>query len=91
MKYNFGLYMFQREIETELQELAKQYPVVTLIGPRQSGKTTLTLQAFPNKPYANLEAPDIRLLAQTDPRSFLDQYPEGAILDEIQRAPLLLS
>ena len=83
--------MFSREIETELQGLSKQYPVVTVIGPRQSGKTTLVLNAFPGRPYANLEEPDIRMLAETDPRGFLDRYPDGAILDEIQRAPPLLS
>ena len=83
--------MFKREIETEIQALAKSYPIVTVIGPRQSGKTTLVLHVFPDKPYVNLEAPDIRLLAEEDPRGFLDQYPRGAILDEIQRVPQLLS
>lgn len=75
----------------ELLELAKSYPVVTLLGPRQSGKTTLVKLAFPSKPYVNLEAIDIREIAKLDPRGFLNQYPNGAILDEIQRAPELLS
>lgn len=83
--------MFQREITTELQELAAGYPVVTVIGPRQSGKTTLVKYVFPEKPYANLEDPDIRNLAETDPRGFLEKYPKGVILDEIQRVPTLLS
>ena len=83
--------MFHREILNELKKLAEGYPVVTIIGPRQSGKTTLVKFTFPNKPYANLEAPDVRSLAETDPRSFLEQYPNGAILDEIQRVPILLS
>jgi len=83
--------MFQREIEPELKALGNQYPVVTVIGPRQSGKTTLVQHAFPNKKYANLEYPDIRAMALADPRGFLKQFPEGAILDEIQRAPELLS
>ena len=83
--------MYNRQIEPELQQLALQYPVVTVVGPRQSGKTTLVQHAFPHKPYVNLEALDIQELANTDPRGFLDQYPEGAILDEIQRAPALLS
>ncbi|MGD2169471.1 MAG: ATP-binding protein [Chlamydiota bacterium] len=83
--------MFQREILKELKSLAKQYPVVTIVGPRQSGKTTLVRYAFPEKPYANLEELDTRNLAISDPRGFLDLYPEGAILDEIQRAPQLLS
>jgi hypothetical protein len=93
MKFNFGLYepMFKREIETELKTLAKGYPVVTIIGPRQSGKTTLVRAVFPDKPYVNLEIPDVRELAQTDPRGLLEKYPNGAIFDEIQRVPALLS
>ena len=93
MKLDFilVLIMFQREIETELKGLAKQYPVVTVLGPRQSGKTTLVRHAFPEMPYANLEFLDVRDLALADPRNFLDQFPEGAILDEIQRVPSLLS
>ncbi len=83
--------MFKRELESELKELAKGYPIVTVIGPRQSGKTTIVQQAFPKKMYANLEFPDIRAMALKDPRGFLEQFPSGAILDEIQRAPELLS
>jgi predicted AAA+ superfamily ATPase len=83
--------MFKREIAKELHELARGYPVITVIGPRQSGKTTVVKSVFPEKKYANLEYPDVRALALQDPRSFLDQYPDGAILDEIQRVPELLS
>ncbi len=83
--------MFPRQIETELKGLAKQYPIVTIIGPRQSGKTTLVRNAFPEKPYANLEFLDIRAMALADPRGFLERFPDGAILDEIQRVPTLLS
>lgn len=83
--------MFRREIETEIQELAKGYPIVTLLGPRQSGKTTLVQHAFPNKQYANLEFADTRAIASSDPRGFLEQFPDGAIFDEIQRVPELLS
>lgn len=83
--------MFKRELETELKSLAEQYPVVTVIGPRQSGKTTVVQHAFPEKKYANLEFPDIRAMALEDPRGFLEQFPEGAVLDEIQRTPELLS
>ncbi len=83
--------MYKRQITKELENLAEGYPVVTVIGPRQSGKTTLVKSVFSNKPYANLENPDTRNLAITDPRSFLERYPEGGILDEIQRAPILLS
>lgn len=83
--------MFERELELELKELAKGYPIVTVIGPRQSGKTTIVKHAFPEKMYANLEFPDIRSMAIKDPRGFLEQFSEGAILDEIQRVPELLS
>ncbi len=83
--------MFKRELTSEIKRLAKSYPVVTIIGPRQAGKTIIVQHAFPEKKYANLEFPDIRTMALTDPRGFLEQFPEGAILDEIQRAPELLS
>lgn len=83
--------MYLRTMLTELLDLAQQYPVVSVLGPRQSGKTTLVKSAFSNKPYVNLEQPDLRLAAQSDPKGFLDQYPEGAVLDEIQRVPELLS
>lgn len=83
--------MFRRLIAKELKDSAKKYPVVTLIGPRQSGKTTLVRIAFPKKPYVNLEAPDTREMAEVDPRGFLQLFPKGAILDEIQRVPSLLS
>lgn len=83
--------MIQRTISPVLKRLAGQYPVVTVTGPRQSGKTTLCLTLFPDKPYVNLEAPDTRRFAIEDPRGFLAAYPDGAVLDEIQRAPELLS
>lgn len=83
--------MFTRSLTTYIQELATKYPVVTLVGPRQSGKTTLVKSAFPNKPYVNMEDSDNRSLATLDPKSFMEQYPEGAILDEVQRTPNLLS
>jgi predicted AAA+ superfamily ATPase len=83
--------LVNRSIEPVLQTLANQYPVVTITGPRQSGKTTLCRKVFPDKPYANLESPDIRQFAIDDPRAFLAQYPDGAVLDEIQRAPDLAS
>lgn len=78
-------------MEPILKSLAGQYPVVTVTGPRQSGKTTLCRTAFPDKPYVNLESPDVREFARSDPRSFLASYPTGAILDEIQRVPQILS
>ncbi len=83
--------MIIREISNYLSALATQYPVVTLTGPRQSGKTTLVKSVFPDKAYINLELMDNREFAQTDPRGFLRRIPDGAILDEIQRAPDLVS
>ena len=82
---------FIRDIAENVQYGATHYPVVTLIGPRQSGKTTLAKQLFGKKTYANLEEPDIRQQALADPRGFLSQFPDGAIIDEIQHAPELLS
>ncbi len=83
--------MYQRQMEKELIRAAIEYPVVTIMGPRQSGKTTLVKKVFPNKPYANLESLGTREIADSDPIGFLDSFPEGAILDEIQRCPKLLS
>jgi predicted AAA+ superfamily ATPase len=83
--------MIERNIAPLLKLLASQYPVVTLTGPRQSGKTTLAKSQFPDKPYVTLEDPDTRRYATDDPRGFLTQYAQGAILDEIQRAPELAS
>jgi len=71
--------------------LEKQFPVITITGPRQSGKTTLARYKYPELPYFNLESPDIRQHALTDPRDFLSRIPNGAILDEIQNAPEILS
>ena len=83
--------MIPRTLEAVLRSSAASYPVITVTGPRQSGKTTLCRATFPDKPYVNLESPDVREFARTDPRGFLANYGAGAILDEIQRAPELLS
>lgn len=83
--------MFARVLTPTLIKLADQYPVVIVTGPRQSGKTTLCRAAFSAKPYVNLESPDVREFARSDPRGFLATYADGAILDEIQRVPELLS
>ena len=71
--------------------LAKGFPILALTGPRQSGKTTLSQLAFPDKPYVSLENLDARAFAQGDPRRFLAQFPDGAVIDEVQRVPSLLS
>lgn len=83
--------MIRRDAANELDRCAAEYPAVTILGPRQSGKTTLARMGFPNKPWVSLEDPDIRLAAELDPRGFLSQFERGAILDEIQRLPALLS
>src|SRR5215210_7498060 len=83
--------MIQRVLETALKDVARQYPVVTLTGPRQSGKTTLVRETFPDHAYASLEEPDVREYALADPRGFLGQFADRVILDEVQRAPDLFS
>lgn len=80
-----------RIIEKKLREGARGYPVLALTGPRQSGKSTLTKKVFPRKPYVTLEDTDNRAFAISDPRRFLEKFPKGAIIDEIQRAPDLFS
>lgn len=83
--------MIPRKLETQLHELAGYYPVTAFIGPRQSGKTTLCRMVFPDRPYVSFEALDIRAFATEDPRGFLANFRDGAILDEVQRVPDLLS
>lgn len=83
--------MIPRTAETELKILATQFKAVAVTGPRQSGKTTLVRQVFKSKPYVSLENPDMRKFAMEDPRGFLANYPEGAVLDEVQRVPELFS
>ena len=83
--------MIPRKIMKRVCELARTFPVVTIEGPRQSGKTTLAKMAFPEYTYANLEDTATRKLAETDPRGFLAKFPAPAIIDEIQRVPSLLS
>lgn len=65
--------------------------MVTVLGPRQSGKTMLVQMTFADRQYFSLEDPDIRTAAEADPRGFLDQMEDGGILDEVQRLPALLS
>ncbi len=83
--------MIDRIVAKELINLAGQYKAVAVTGPRQSGKTTLVKSVFANKPYISLENPDTRLFAMEDPRGFLSSYPNGAILDEVQKVPALFS
>jgi predicted AAA+ superfamily ATPase len=83
--------MIARSINSTIRELLNGFPIVTITGPRQSGKTTLARFVFRNKPYISLEDPDARRMAVDDPRAFLDQLPDGGVLDEVQRAPELLS
>ena len=83
--------MIQRTIQTQLKKLASMYPVVTITGPRQSGKTTLAKMTFPNYRYVSLENFDVRQMADMDPRGFLKNYTAPVIFDEIQRVPALLS
>lgn len=81
----------KRELEKQVLQAARDVPIVTIVGPRQAGKTTLAKMTFPDKAYRSLENPDVRAFATDDPRGFLASVKEGAILDEIQRAPELLS
>ncbi len=83
--------MITRTLEKKLRELAGYYPAVVVTGPRQSGKTTLCRMTYPDKPYVSLEAIDIRDFAHSDPRGFLAEYADGAIIDEIQHVPELLT
>lgn len=85
------MYMIPRDSEQTIRTLLRGFPVITLTGARQSGKTTLARAVFPDRPYASLEDPDIRRLAQDDPRSFLDRFPDGGVLDEVQRCPDIFS
>jgi hypothetical protein len=83
--------MLARDAEQTIRTLLRGFPIVTLTGPRQSGKTTLAKAIFSDRPYASLEDPDLRQTARDDPRSFLGRYADGAVLDEVQRCSELLS
>ncbi len=85
--------IIKRAMRPKLLDLAQHFPAVAILGPRQSGKTTLAVNTFPNYRYFSFEDPDIRQLVRTDPRAFLDQYKneKGVIFDEIQHVPDLLS
>jgi len=83
--------MIDRKIEQYLDNVVKKYRTITLVGPRQSGKTTLSRKYFPNHVYFSLEDPDTRSRVMADPRGFVNQLPSSVIIDEVQRFPDLLS
>lgn len=83
--------MFQRDAQKTLLALSRSSPVLAILGPRQSGKTTLVRSTFSDWPYVSLETPEKQEYALSDPKGFLSEYPEGAIIDEVQRVPELLS
>ncbi len=87
----YVLPMQPRNLQPLLQKIAGFFPVVAVTGPRQSGKTTLCRATFAEKPYVSLEALDDRAFATNDPRDFLARYADGAVFDEVQNAPDLLS
>ena len=83
--------MIKRQLQSKLISLSRQFPVISVIGPRQSGKTTLVKLTFPKYQYISFEDIDTRRRALTDMRGFLEQYSAGVILDEVQRVPELFS
>jgi len=83
--------MFKRKSASKLLEMAKKFPIVTVVGPRQSGKTTLCKTAFKNYRYVSLEDPDDAYFAESDPKGFLKAYDRKVIFDEIQKVPSLFS
>ena len=83
--------MIERKITPHLLETARYFPVVTIMGPRQSGKTTLARNIFPNYMYVNLEDKTSRDIAMSDPKAFFELYKPPVIIDEVQRVPELLS
>ncbi len=83
--------MFPRQMAEAIERIRKTVPIVTVLGPRQSGKTTLARTLFPHKPYINFEKLDVRMQALEDPEGFLHRFSDGAVFDEIQEVPTLLS
>ncbi len=89
--WTYLCFMLQRTLLHETIQTAKEFKAVCITGPRQSGKTTLAKLAFPKKVYVSLEDPDVAQQASENGRDFLNKYPNGAILDEIQRVPTLFN
>lgn len=83
--------MISRKITKEILQLKKEFPIVTILGPRQSGKTTLVRDIFKTYKYVSFEDPDIRELVKDDPRGFLKEYDKNVIIDEVQRVPEFFS
>ena len=83
--------LIERDLAGPLRQRLRHYPIVTVTGPRQSGKTTLCRTLLSDRPYVSLEGMDMRAYAREDPRGFLREYREGAVIDEVQRAPDLTS
>lgn len=83
--------MIERVLKHKLVEMTNKYPIVTLTGPRQSGKSTLLKTSFPDYKYVSLEDPDMRLFATDDPKGFLATYSDKTIIDEVQHVPSLFS
>jgi predicted AAA+ superfamily ATPase len=90
-KVRLAATMITRQATDLCLQLASEFKALAVVGPRQAGKTTLAQAVFSNKPYASLEEPDVLRFAAEDPRRFLAQYPNGAVLDEVQRCPDLFS
>ena len=83
--------MIERTIRERILTLSSMFPVVTLTGVRQSGKSTLLKTSFPNHKYVSLEDPDIRMMAESDPRGFLLNFGYPLVIDEVQNVPALFS
>ncbi len=83
--------MIERAIKDELLTQLNEYSIVTVLGPRKSGKTTLVRHTLPGYQYVSMENPESRQIATDDLNAFLRQFPGKTIFDEVQRAPHLLS
>ena len=81
----------ERTIKAKLTQLLTAFPVVTVTGCRQCGKSTLLRHLLPGYTYISLEDLDVRQMAEEDPRHFISVYSKNVIIDEIQRVPGLLS
>lgn len=83
--------LIKRQLITHVRNAATFYPIVSVAGPRQAGKSTMLKQAFPDYQYVSMEDPDIYALATSDARGFFDSYTDGVIIDEAQKVPNLFS